>query len=256
MSKNIKNGVNNKLITGINIVIISSVLLLIINWNFFNNSKELLDINKTCILLTTTVYINTDYKNEYNSPESRLNIYIDSINEWLQKTNLIIYVVESSNYNFPEYSNNPRVKVYSFKSSNNINCNDCSATPYEAESILKAFNYFKLYNYDNIIKITGKYFIPNMETLIENIPDNSEIFLQNSYNNDLKQQNSEIFGCKTKYLVNIMNMIIDNAKKNINFESTLNIIIDSNKYNIYRFPTIKLNKPIKRSGDNKIMYYL
>jgi hypothetical protein len=240
----------------ITVILIGFAVIILVVFFTIKSNKESLDINKTCILLTTTVYINTDYKNDYNSPESRLKIYKESIDEWLEKTNLIIYVVESSNYKFPEYSDNPRVKVYSFKSSNNINCNDCSATPYEAESIIKAFNYFKLYNYDNIIKVTGKYFIPNIEIIIENIPDNSEIFLQNSYNNDLKQQNSEIFGCKTKYLLTIMNMIIENSKKNINFESTLNIIIDSNQYIIYRFPSIQLNKPIKRSGDNKIMYYL
>jgi hypothetical protein len=239
----------------INGFVIGFILIILVLFFTRNITKQSFDLNKTCILLTTTVHINTDYKNEYNTPDARLKTYKESIDEWLEKTKLIIYVVESSEYRFPEYINNPRVKIYSFKSTNTIICNGCSATPYEAESIRKAFEYFKLFEYENIIKVTGKYFIPNIETIIENIPVDSEIFLQNSYNNDLKQQNSEIFGCKTKYLLTIMNMITENSKKNINIESTLYNLIDSKKYKIYRFPTIKLNKPIKR-GDNTVMYDL
>lgn len=206
--------------------------------------------NGTCILLTSTVHINTDdYKNIYNTPEARLKIYTDAINDWLQNTNMTIYIVESSNYNFPEYSGNPRVKVFSFKTENNINCKHCSATPYEAESILRAFNYFKLDKYDKIIKITGKYYIPGIEELIRNIPENSELIFQYTHKDNL--QNSEIFGCKTKLLPTIMNKIIENSQNNINFEKTLHMI--SKDYIVYRFPPIKLNRQIRRSGDNLLM---
>jgi len=208
-----------------------------------------------CILLTTTVYINTtDYLNDYNSPSSRLQLYIDTINDYIKYTNLTIYVVESSNYSFPEFKNNPRVKVFTFKTDNKIKCNDCSATPYEAESILKAFNYFDLKRYDKIIKVTGKYYIPNMETLIKNIPADADIFFQNTNENMLGKQNSEIFGCKTKFLPEIMNKIIENSRRNMNFESTLYNI--SMNYKVYTFPPIILTRPVKRSGDNKVMNQL
>lgn len=208
-----------------------------------------------CVLLTTTVYINTtDYMNDYNSPDSRLQLYIDTINDYIKYTNLTIYVVESSNYSFPEFKNNPRVKVFTFKTENSIKCNDCSATPYEAESILKAFNYFHLKRYNKIIKVTGKYFIPNMETLIKNIPPDADIFFQNTNENMLGKQNSEIFGCKTKFLPEIMNKIIENSRRNMNFESTLYSI--SMNYKVYTFPQIILTRPVKRSGDNKVMTQL
>jgi hypothetical protein len=203
-------------------------------------------------LLTTTVTVKTDYKNIYNTPKARLKIYIDSINDWLKYTDLTIYVVESSNYDFPEYRNNPRVNVCSFKSNINIKCNRCDATPYEAESILTAFDYFNLNKYDNIIKVTGKYFIPNIKTILNDIPPDAELILQNTYS--VNCQNSEIFGCKTKYLIEIMNKILENSRKNINFEKTLYDV--SSNYKVYRLPPIKLTKPIQRSGDNKLMFYL
>jgi len=237
-------------------IIILLVLALIVILSLFTkaNFGSTKDMD-TCILLTTTVYINTtDYLNDYNSPDSRLQLYIDTINDYINYTNLTIYVVESSNYSFPEFKNNPRVKVFTFKTDNKIKCNDCSATPYEAESILKAFNYFDLKRYDKIIKVTGKYYIPNMETLIKNIPADADIFFQNTNENMLGKQNSEIFGCKTKFLPEIMNKIIENSRRNMNFESTLYSI--SMNYKVYTFPSIILTRPVKRSGDNKVMIQL
>ena len=228
------------------------VILIIIFIQFTKSKFENLP-NDTCILLTTTVNINTgDYENRYNKPEARLKTYTDAINEWLNNTNLMIYIVENNNYNFPEYSENPRVKIFSFEAEKLVKCKTCLATPYEADSILRAFNYFKLDKYDKIIKVTGKYYIPGIEDLINNIPENSELIFQNTHTGNL--QNSEIFGCKTKLLPTIMNKIIENSQQNINFEKTLHMI--SKDYIVYRLPPIKLNKPIRRSGDGLIMYRL
>jgi hypothetical protein len=90
--------------------------------------------------------------------------------------------------------------------------------------------------------------------LIKNIPVDAEIFFQNTNENNLGKQNSEIFGCKTIYLPEIMNKIIENSRRNMNFESTLYSI--SMNYKVYTFPRIILTRPVKRSGDNKTMYSL
>jgi len=93
-----------------------------------------------------------------------------------------------------------------------------------------------------------------METLIKNIPADADIFFQNTNENMLGKQNSEIFGCKTKFLPEIMNKIIENSRRNMNFESTLYSI--SMNYKVYTFPSIILTRPVKRSGDNKVMIQL
>jgi hypothetical protein len=93
-----------------------------------------------------------------------------------------------------------------------------------------------------------------MKSLINGIPDDSDLYFQNTHNGKL--QNSEIFGCRTKYLPTIMNLIIENSRLNMNFENTLNQLALSGQYKIYRFPLIKLETGVKRSGDNKIMEYL
>ena len=54
-----------------------------------------------------------------------------------------------------------------------------------------------------------------------------------------------------------MNLIIENSKFDMNFESTLFSLSQKNfLYKIYIFPVIVLNNPVKRSGDNKIIYAL
>jgi mannosyltransferase OCH1-like enzyme len=229
-----------------------------------NKSKLVVKVNEeknssTCILLTTCVFIKTSYYNKFNTSDVRLKIYLNVIDQWLKNTNLDIKIVESSEYPFLEYVDNPRIEIYSFKSNNIFKCLGCDATPYEAESILLAFNNLNLKQYDQIIKITGKYYLPNFEQLIKNIPKDADIFFQNRDSPLQKSQNSEIFGCKTIYLKYIMDLILLNSQNNLNFESTiysLNYIkINNKKMIIYKFPRIYLNNPVRRA-DNSILYDL
>jgi hypothetical protein len=198
-----------------------------------------------------------DYKNKSNNtPEKRLSIYIDVINNYLKYTNLKIYITESSGYGFPEFKGNPRVKIYSFIPTEKIECKKCVSTPYEAISILKAYMNLKLNTYKKIIKITGRYFIPNIEQMIINIPNDSDIFFQHYVDHELHKQFSEYFGCKTIYLESIMNKILENTKYNMMIESTLYTYLSNKNYKIYRFPPVKLLSSVNRGGDDLSMEYL
>jgi hypothetical protein len=216
-----------------------------------SNGKEKFGKAKDiCILLTTCVNIKTSYYNKNNTPEVRFNIYKDVIDKWLKNTGFDIKIVESSNYKFKEYLDNPRVEIYSFSSKSKYNCRACEATPYEAESILLAFKNLNLKKYDKIIKVTGKYYLPRFEEIVKTISPECDIFLQYTNHPEWQMQNSEFFGCKTIYLEEIMNLILRNSESNMNFESTLYTLIDGKKYKICRFPKIQLEKPVLRSGDN------
>jgi mannosyltransferase OCH1-like enzyme len=204
-----------------------------------------------CILLTTCVDIKAGYKDTYDTQQSRIKLYNKVIERWINETSFDIYVVESSGYTFPEFINNPRITIYSFIQTNVYNCKLCSATPYEAESIIKAFDNLNLQRYPKILKVTGKYFLPGIEKLVKDIPDNAQLYFQNKESYSL--QNSEFFGCKTIYLKSIMNLILENSYKNMNFESTLYSLKD--KFIIYRFPKIKLDNFVRR-GDGNILKYL
>ena len=224
-------------------------------YNKIENTKSSFGNNNSiCILLTTCIYIKTSYYNKNNTPEARAEIYYDVIEKWLNNTNFDIKIVESSNYKFERYEKNPRVEIYSFKSESKYKCNNCEATPYEAESILLAFKNLNINKYNSLIKITGKYYLPGFEDLVKNIPEDANVYFQNVQHPEWKQQNSEFFGCKTNLVEEIMNLILRNSENKMNFESTLFTLNENNKYNIYRFPLIKLDIPVLRSGDNSYIY--
>jgi hypothetical protein len=233
-----------------NFVILLLLLIFIIN-DTITGINSSINGNDIFILLTTAVipraYNNTDKVNHaINNVNTRLEVYKNTINEWLSKTNLIIHIVDSTGYKFEEFSNNPRIKICSFTNNNDWGG---GPTPYEAYAILHAYNYFELWNYDKIIKITGKYFIPNMEKIISNIPLDADIIFQYSHTNTYQQ--SEIFGCKTKYLIDIMNMILKNSKNKTHFEESLHTLNKNKNYKIYRLPKIII-KPTERSDGSYI----
>ena len=214
--------------------------------NQITNVTNIVNSDKICILLTTCVNTNVNKNHEKNSSDIRKNIYNSVINNYLNSTNINIYIVESSGYTFPEFQNNPRIFIYTFKEINKPIVQGASF--YESRSIIKAFNYFNLNKFEYIIKITGRYFIPNIEKLINNIPIGTDLIYQYKKNNFFLTyyQNCEIFGCKTIYLLDIMNTI----NLFVNFERTITLY--SFKYKYFRFDKIILNECIQKGNPNKI----
>lgn len=138
-------------------------------------------MDNVLIILTSTVTVN-NYKNYLfqKNKIDRVNCYIKSIKQWLEKTNLKICVVENSGYTFPELSEycqlySDRFEIITFNEFENppefqhlIYNNSKGAS--EMFSILYAYANTKFKNSINfIIKITCRYFIPSFEQfLIEN----------------------------------------------------------------------------------------
>jgi len=216
------------------------LVIIIVLYFYFNRIQFTNTTQNTCILLTTI--INTE-KGDINE---RLNMYLEVINDYLKNTELLIHVVESSGYTFPEFKNNPRIIVHSFKSTRKKG----SSSILEAESILSAINNLNLSNYEYIIKITGRYYIPNLSKLVDDIPANADFLFQSKYSTGREWQNSEIFGCRIRY----MNLVCDKILKySMAFEKALYLFSIDKNYTSYRFPEIKLDKPVIRGGDKMTM---
>lgn len=124
------------------------------------------------ILLTT--YVGRD--------PSRVPMYMEKIRLYLDRTRAPICVVESSGSSFPIVHD--RLRQYSF-----VGGAHSSSTHAEAESILRAFDSGMLDDYRRIIKITGKYFVPDIET---SLPREAAVVYQNRVSK--RKQPSEIFG--------------------------------------------------------------
>ena len=180
------------------------------------------------IVLTTSVN---------NDPE-RLNIYLDRINKYLTFTNLNYYIVESTGYTFPEIKND-RVKIYSF-----IGTKTTSSSQMELESINAIIDHFNLYDRDFVLKITGKYFVKNIEFLVNRFMEKEyDFYIQGGLGN-----HSEIFGSKPEYYKDIQQLTRDKT-----FEESIPIITKNKK--VKAFPKIKLYDFTPR-GDGSILEYL
>ena len=164
------------------IIIFIFITFYIINYNLKNieDYDNLPYISKTTIILTSTVNVNETKSFIYQKDKNeRLKTYLKSILQWLNKTNFNIVLVENSGYQFDELNEEKekykdRFEVITFKE-NEIDdakylMNDDSKGASEIFAINYAFNnssLIKRYDTNFIIKITARYFIPELESYLK-----------------------------------------------------------------------------------------
>jgi len=148
-------------------------------------------MNKTTIILTSTVNVNFNKSHIFQkNTDSRIETYLKSILQWLNKTSFNVILVENSGYTFDELNNEKekfkdRFEVITFKEYElqeaNYLKNDNSKGSSEIFAINYAFKYSKLIHSSNfIIKITSRYFIPELEEYLNNFElDDYDCLTQN-----------------------------------------------------------------------------
>ncbi len=179
---------------------------------------------KCCILLT--MYVN-----------NKKSLYENIVQRWLNETNLDIYIVDSSNT--PLSIIHPRLFPYHFKQTDDFATLEPSK--YEVDSILKANQYFNFKKYDMVIKVTGKYFIPDLERILHLIPDTDMVVQCRT--DTYGRQNTEILAIKSS-MIKILNQY--NGKCN------LETFIFQLKCVKHRFMLFKLDSFVPR-GDGSIL---
>jgi hypothetical protein len=168
----------------------------------------------TVIILTSTVFVKKNIDCVYqNNPSDRINTYLKSIRQWLYNTNFKIILIENSGYSFDELNSEKeqfkdRFEFLNFDESNlkeaeNIR-NNSSKGLSELFSINYAFFFSKIIKpNDFIIKVTARFFIPELENYLSN-------FNLNEYE-CLTQQNRdrcEMVGCNYNCFKEIFNINI------------------------------------------------
>ena len=151
-------------------------------------------MNNTTIILTSTVNVNLAKSFIFQkNVDSRLETYKKSILQWLNKTSFNILLVENSGYTFDELNNEKeiykdRFEVITFKESELQEANylkiDNSKGSGEVFSIDYAFRHSKIIHSSNfIIKVTCRFFIPELEKYLSNFDlNNYDCLTQNNRN--------------------------------------------------------------------------
>ena len=216
----------------------------------FNSDNIIEPINKNnwIVLLTTCIYpqLKKIDGTEYSEKEinERKELYLTQINRWLNETNLQIVVVDSSGYKFTEIKNK-RLTVINLNIDNKLN----SSSQYEARSIIYAVNKMEEMNMINdcthILKVTGRYFLENIEDILNNTEQELDLYLQIHRNDDLKIQQTEYYGIKKDLLIPMLEPIINEGLMENNlYDYSLN-------YNCTKIGPFK--NDVRRGGDNLLL---
>jgi len=210
-----------------------------------NGSSQLPAKNYThrfAILLTTNVL------NAVEGVEARVKLYTRSIQRWLNFTKLPIFIVESTGYTFPNISH-PRLTVTSFVLPKHIV--KMGSTPAEAHSMLHVADTGLLNHCEYTFKVTGKYYLPNIETILTKVPNRTQLILQ--YNHRWRYQNTEVFG----FLTNLTEALFNEPSnapnpKRIPIEEI--VFRYTTNYSTYRIPRVVLLETVLTGGLYNVTY--
>jgi hypothetical protein len=156
----------------------------------------------------------------------------------------MIFVVESSGYSFPEITND-KLYVFSFSQDKKPN----SSSQGEANSIIKILENIKdnddYINCSHIMKVTGRYYLKDIETVLNDAEQDKDLYLQIHRNDAINWQNSEYFGIRKEMMTDCVESILeDGFMENRLYEFSLD----------KTFTTIgPFENNIRRGGDNQLI---
>jgi hypothetical protein len=181
-----------------------------------NNNTHQKSNNTYIVLLTTAVNSgNTHNKDEI---DYRISLYKRQIHRWLMNTSLHIFCIESTGYIFEIYD--PRfhqININLFKDDIIYN----SSTILELQSLHAFFKYnhddmnidfdFK---YTHIIKVTGRYYLEDIENKLKDYKDGLDVYLQKHVNHEIEWQNTEYYIMKKELFNDFVstNIAIENKQ--------------------------------------------
>lgn len=136
-------------------------------------------MDKIIILLTSTVNVQSKSVVFQKSKEERINAYIKPIKKWLYNSKFTIVLVENSGYTFPELKEDldyykERFEIITFKEKEVKEAKYLTKEEGKGGSEMFAIHYafyhsFLMKKSFFIIKVTARYFIPELENYLMNI---------------------------------------------------------------------------------------
>lgn len=216
--------------------------------------------HKIGIILTSTVFINPHKSVIYQrDPKERIKTYINSFRQWIEHTNFFLTIIDNSGYTFPElneYKKEKRLEVLSFQEKNipeikNIYTYHSKGWS-EGYSIQYAYKNSRNLKFCNfLVKITGRYFIPELEEYLYQFPVwDYDIFTQE------EKERCELLGCHPKHFFQLFHLDYRNEKGQLDYHVE-NIYQYRAKQYKKKIPTRKFKIELTQQGGlNKRIDYL
>lgn len=174
------------------------------------------------LLLTTTVNVQDKLALRDIDPLERIATYTKSLSQWLEKTKFRIIVIENTGHSFPEWEDwkekyKDRLEVISFRESDVEDAEYLKGNNSKGASEIFAINYARSHSkwieeieeieeIDFLIKVTGRFFIPDLESYLECIDlDSFDILKQNNIHS------CQLIGVRLSLFMNLFQRdLIDN----------------------------------------------
>ena len=211
------------------------------------------------IILTTTVSVQDKVYLFQTDKNERAQVYIRKIKQWLYESDFRIVVVENTGYTFEELNEEKekfkdRFEVISYIESEVPDADFLIGNPYKGASEIFSIDYAcKMSRLcqaaDFIIKITGRFFIPDLKNYLSQFDLNDyDVLMQNRTNR------CEMLGCHKSHFNTVFNTSLINEKGEYN----------GNVEDIYQYRCGIYEKkihcpefyiePTQRGGINEVFY--
>jgi len=211
------------------------------------------------IILTTTVSVQDKVYLFQKDKSERMQVYIRKIKQWLYETNFRIVVVENTGYTFEELNEEKekfkdRFEVISYIESELEEAAFLRGNPYKGASEIFSIEYaYKrsqlCQDADFIIKITGRFFIPDFEKYLKQFDLSAyDILTQHRTNR------CEMLGCHKRHFDVVFNthLLDENGKYSGNVEDIYQYRCGLFEKKIH-CDTFYI-EPTQRGGINEVFY--
>jgi hypothetical protein len=209
--------------------------------------------------LTTTVSVQNKVYLFQTDKYERTQVYIRKIKQWLYESNFNVVVVENTGYTFEELNEEKekfkgRFEVISYDESTLESAAFLTGNPYKGASEIFSIDYayktsLLCQSADFIIKITGRFFIPDLERHLEPLNMNEyDVLTQNRTNR------CEMLGCHKNHFGTVFHVELINERGEYN----------GNVEDIYQYRCGQYEKkihcpefyiePTQRGGINEVFY--
>ena len=167
-----------------------------------------------------------------------------TLQRWINETSLPIYIVDSAGENALAMDN-PRVHYYCFKQ--RVPEVQQHSSVVERDRIIRAAEHFalELSQYDLVCKVTGSYFLKQLESTLSCVPAGTDVVLQ--FN---RHTHGELFAMRPSLLIPLALRV----RSHHSWEKELESMASEEGLTVKRFPPFKLESDIQRSSGDTINY--
>ena len=134
---------------------------------------------------------------------TRKAMYQETIQQWLNQTNMQVYAVNSGGE--PIGITHDRFHEFVFTQKGPFVC----PTYHESDSIMRALDHFQFPNNSIVLKMTAKYFCPELEDLLGYVPQKTNLVLQSRHLR--REWCTEMFGMRPNTLREFMSVCSNNS---------------------------------------------